>query len=75
MNDVIFMQATKSLEDREGRSPYKLLFESLRQMHFDSLLDHALKISTIGVLHNNAKCLGIRKKERGLVGNDIRHVD
>jgi hypothetical protein len=63
MDDVIFMQAAESLEDGEGRSPYELFLESFWQMHLYSLLDHALEISPIRVLHDNAKCLRLGKKE------------
>ena len=44
-------------------------------MHFASLFDHAFEISSVCVLHNNAKRLGIGKKEGGLIGDDVRHVD
>lgn len=44
-------------------------------MHLAPLLDHALKVSPVCILHDNAKRLGIGKEEGGLVGDDVRHVD
>ncbi len=34
-----------------------------------------LKVSAIGILHDNAERLGVWDVERGLIGDDIRHGD
>jgi hypothetical protein len=70
------MKHFESLKDLISYLPYVLLLESiLTIILLSQFLELTLEISSIGILHKDAKRAGLLIKEAGLVADDVRNVD
>jgi hypothetical protein len=69
------MKTFQTFEDMVCSFPNNLLIDSILTKIIKSFIDDTLKISSIGIFHDNTQGLYVWHVEAGLVCNDIWHAD
>lgn len=69
------VQYLQALEQLKGNLPDECLLETFPIILLKSLIDLALQVASICVLHNHAETLCVVIEKRALVPDHVGHVD